>query len=240
MSAQEVNQENNNKEVKGRSDTTTKVKIIEVNTNANEIITIKKEPHDFFEYTACDTAAKADQLLEHDEEKEQSGSSNTIRDNHLVVRYQIEKWNSSDTSKTETETKRGNNTSSKSYNAFGNDEGDDLSDIVEDYDGQDTDISDFDENSEECDDIQISDFSPSPDATTQQVTQEASSPEPEDDEEEEISTTTEFNGMKIESKGQYSICPVCNKKIKSTFIFRHIKLHNQPSNKVDIQIYVVT
>ena len=68
----------------------------------------------------------------------------------------------------------------------------------------------------------------SPNGSQSVSIQESPSPEPE---EEDVCTTTEFNGMKIESKGQYSICPVCNKKIKSTFIFRHIKLHNQPTQK---------
>ena len=47
----------------------------------------------------------------------------------------------------------------------------------------------------------------------------------DDDEEEEVETKVmEFNGMKFECKGNYSQCPVCHKEIKSTFIFRHIRL----------------
>ena len=52
----------------------------------------------------------------------------------------------------------------------------------------------------------------------------------EDDEEDsEVETKTmEFRGMTFECKGNYSQCPVCHKEIKSTFIFRHIRLHNEP------------
>ena len=35
--------------------------------------------------------------------------------------------------------------------------------------------------------------------------------------------------MKVETYGDYSKCPKCEKNIKSTFIIRHIKLHDQPS-----------
>ena len=41
----------------------------------------------------------------------------------------------------------------------------------------------------------------------------------------------EFDGLKIEQKGQYSKCPKCFKDIKSTFIFRHIKLHDEKMEK---------
>ena len=34
---------------------------------------------------------------------------------------------------------------------------------------------------------------------------------------------------KVETYGDYSKCPKCEKNIKSTFIIRHIKLHDQPS-----------
>ena len=54
--------------------------------------------------------------------------------------------------------------------------------------------------------------------------------EEEEEEEEELETKImEFNGMKFESKGNYSQCPVCFKEIKSTFIFRHIRLHDEPA-----------
>ena len=36
----------------------------------------------------------------------------------------------------------------------------------------------------------------------------------------------DFNGMTIETIGDYSKCPKCLKNIKSTFIIRHIKLHD--------------
>ena len=38
----------------------------------------------------------------------------------------------------------------------------------------------------------------------------------------------EFDGMRIETIGNYSKCPKCRKNIKSTFIIRHIKLHDLP------------
>ena len=38
----------------------------------------------------------------------------------------------------------------------------------------------------------------------------------------------EIGGLKIETYGDYSKCPKCEKNIKSTFIIRHIKLHDQP------------
>ncbi len=43
----------------------------------------------------------------------------------------------------------------------------------------------------------------------------------------------DFNGMKIETVGNYSKCPRCEKSIKSTFIIRHIKLHDAPAEKYD-------
>lgn len=41
----------------------------------------------------------------------------------------------------------------------------------------------------------------------------------------------DFNGTRIETVGNYSKCPTCKKNIKSTFIIRHIKLHNLPEEK---------
>ena len=49
----------------------------------------------------------------------------------------------------------------------------------------------------------------------------------EEKEEEKI----EINGMTIIQKGQYSKCPRCLKFIKSTFIIRHIKLHDSKPEK---------
>ena len=45
------------------------------------------------------------------------------------------------------------------------------------------------------------------------------------------SKTFDFDGVEIETKGNYSKCPKCDKKIKSTFILRHIKLHDLPVEK---------
>ena len=39
----------------------------------------------------------------------------------------------------------------------------------------------------------------------------------------------EIGGFKVETYGDYSKCPKCLKNIKSTFIIRHIKLHDLPS-----------
>ena len=43
----------------------------------------------------------------------------------------------------------------------------------------------------------------------------------------------EIGGHKVETYGDYSKCPKCEKNIKSTFIIRHIKLHDQPSTTMN-------
>jgi len=40
----------------------------------------------------------------------------------------------------------------------------------------------------------------------------------------------ELGGLKVETYGDYSKCPKCEKNIKSTFIIRHIKLHEAPTS----------
>jgi len=40
----------------------------------------------------------------------------------------------------------------------------------------------------------------------------------------------EIGGHRVETYGDYSKCPKCEKNIKSTFIIRHIKLHDLPTN----------
>ncbi len=57
----------------------------------------------------------------------------------------------------------------------------------------------------------------------------------EDEEEEDNGErgSFDFNGMTIETVGNYSRCPRCDKNIKSTFIIRHIKLHDAPAEKYD-------
>ena len=47
----------------------------------------------------------------------------------------------------------------------------------------------------------------------------------------ELRGSFEFNGMKVETIGNYSRCPKCDKNIKSTFIIRHLKLHEAPEEK---------
>ena len=43
----------------------------------------------------------------------------------------------------------------------------------------------------------------------------------------------EIGGLRVETYGDYSKCPKCEKNIKSTFIIRHIKLHDQPSTTMN-------
>ena len=45
------------------------------------------------------------------------------------------------------------------------------------------------------------------------------------------SSSFEIAGLRIETRGNYSRCPKCDKDIKSTFIIRHIKLHDVPIEK---------
>ena len=52
-----------------------------------------------------------------------------------------------------------------------------------------------------------------------------------DSDEDEQTTSIELNGMTIVQKGGYSKCPRCQKFIKSTFIIRHIKLHDAKEEK---------
>ena len=52
-----------------------------------------------------------------------------------------------------------------------------------------------------------------------------------DDDQAEQTTSIELNGMTIVQKGGYSKCPKCQKFIKSTFIIRHIKLHDAKEEK---------
>ena len=90
-------------------------------------------------------------------------------------------------------------------------EDDNTDDVSVDNDGDDDDDEDFDMS--EADEK---------DASGEE--------QDEEEEEEELETKImEFNGMKFESKGNYSQCPVCQKEIKSTFIFRHIRLHDVTS-----------
>ena len=43
----------------------------------------------------------------------------------------------------------------------------------------------------------------------------------------------EIGGFKVETYGDYSKCPKCLKNIKSTFIIRHIKLHDLPTHTMN-------
>ena len=192
MSIQKIKSTNNNKEVKVGVDTSA-LKVFEVTTNADEIITIKKEPLDFVEYAACDTLLSENQSVDTQKKQKESSVTGSLSHEEVVVRYQIEKWNSNDGSKTlENENKRQVTDEDDLY--------DDEKDFEEEED-EDIDISDFDEDSEEEDDNQSSQsFSAIDDA---EIASTQDSPSSELEDEEDICTTTEFNGMKIESKGQY-------------------------------------
>ena len=47
------------------------------------------------------------------------------------------------------------------------------------------------------------------------------------------SSSFEIAGLRIETRGNYSRCPKCKKDIKSTFIIRHIKLHDVPIERYE-------
>ena len=210
MSVEKIEGVNNNGGAAKSESATSAVKVFEVTTNVNEIITIKKEPLDFVEFTGDDASnASANPFIDINKKSVAVSSSNVVVEDGVTVRYQIEKWNSTEASK---------------Y-----DDRIDSEEEIKDFEDEDEDIdlSGFDEDSDE--EVQRKSIASSPNEENRISEQDSPSPEP--DEEENVVTTTEFNGMKIESKGQYSVCPVCKKKIKSTFIFRHIKLHNQPTQK---------
>ena len=48
-----------------------------------------------------------------------------------------------------------------------------------------------------------------------------------------VTSSFEIAGLRIVSRGNYSRCPKCKKDIKSTFIIRHIKLHDVPIEKYE-------
>ena len=52
--------------------------------------------------------------------------------------------------------------------------------------------------------------------------------EGENEQKKKSKSLFDFDGEEIVSKGNYSKCPRCLKNIKSTFILRHIKLHDLP------------
>ncbi len=62
-------------------------------------------------------------------------------------------------------------------------------------------------------------------------TKEPTKRQGDDEEEDSTPGSFDFNGITIETSGNYSKCPKCLKSIKSTFIIRHIKLHDVPSEK---------
>ena len=105
-----------------------------------------------------------------------------------------------------------------------------------------TDEKNSDPDSEISDDKNDSDFNPELNSELEDI--EVNESENEDievneSEHEDIDVTDEndkvtkieLNGMTIVQKGSYSKCPKCKKFIKSTFILRHIKLHDAKVEK---------
>ena len=234
MSSQQPKLFNNNKDTQ-KLDEASRVKVFEVTTDVNEIITIKKEPHDFFEYTSCATepVAVAKAVTGGGENKFTSDIESSSHE-ESGVQYQIETWNCNNIRKTKRDEKTIFRPTKAAATNENNQDKHDIEIELDEEDEQNIDISDFDEYSDEEDEngrLEVSIDNVVSDGLQESPSTTPDIEDDEEEEEEEVSTTTEFNGMKIESKGQYSICPVCNKKIKSTFIFRHIKLHNQPSQK---------
>ncbi len=103
----------------------------------------------------------------------------------------------------------------------------DESDLDFDFDEEDKDDEDFELDSSEAIDTPDSD---------ERVAAMIKKPEVVDDDDDNNLTekgSFDFNGMTIETEGNYSKCPRCLKNIKSTFIIRHIKLHDAPSEKYE-------
>ena len=206
MSGNHVPTENNNKEVKLATTTTTDVKVFEVRTNSNEIITIKKEPHDFVEYAAVDSLRNTSQ--DYTETQKTIASSSETKVQHqreqenLIVSYEVENWNLSEVSKADARRGKisGNSRENKKISIIDDDDetDEDLTDTEEEFEEDDIDISDLEEVDEEKEENASRELSNSPDRELTPSTQDHLSPEPED-EEDEICTTTDFNGMKIES-----------------------------------------
>ena len=118
-----------------------------------------------------------------------------------------------------------------------------LEPVVEDLPALDTDdenLDDLDKKSS-SEEFEISDneqldkdFEPSEKSESEDIDVENDSEaekEPLDEDTNEVTTSIELNGMTIVQKGQYSKCPKCKKFIKSTFIIRHIKLHDAKEDK---------
>ena len=104
-----------------------------------------------------------------------------------------------------------------------------------DVDDEQLDLNDFEvekwdvSDPEESRDEDITDEEANAPDSTSDEDFVAEEEEEEDDDDEEETKIMDFNGMKFECKGNYSQCPICHKDIKSTFIFRHIRLHQQPA-----------
>ena len=118
-----------------------------------------------------------------------------------------------------------------------------LEPVVEDLPALDTDdenLDDLDKKSS-SEEFEISDneqldkdFEPSEKSESEDIDVENDSDaekEPLGEDSNEVTTSIELNGMTIVQKGQYSKCPKCKKFIKSTFIIRHIKLHDAKVDK---------
>ena len=113
-------------------------------------------------------------------------------------------------------------------------EEDDLEDSELDF--EDDDDEDFEIDSSEAADTPDSSGGSSGGVKRGRGGRQRSDKKEDDGAEKEDSSPVEkgsfdFNGMTIETEGNYSKCPKCLKNIKSTFIIRHIKLHDAPSEK---------
>ena len=100
MSVEKIEGVNNNGGAAKSETAISTVKVFEVTTNVNEIITIKKEPLDFVEFTGDDVSnASANPLIDINKKSVAVSSSNVVNEDGVTVSYQIEKWNSTEASK---------------------------------------------------------------------------------------------------------------------------------------------
>ena len=224
MTTNKIEVENNNKDVKPDNDSTQSLKVFEVSTNQDEIITIKKEPLDFVEYNVACGATANPGLKEQSSDKQQilqtqNGSQGSSESLIMTVSYEVEDWSAVENSTPQltsisaiTATKR-NLRSSSSKDGFVDDgdeeeegESDDDIDVDEDgldFEDEDIDLSDIEEDEGEDDEIEQSPMADTPlSPTTASPLSNPDRPSPgldEETDEESQTSTIEYNGMKIES-----------------------------------------
>ena len=103
--------------------------------------------------------------------------------------------------------------------------------LVPDKDDSDFVLNDSNEESEDIDvDIEVDEEFEKNENSSKEEEEDSNGADEEDDKKKLKSI--EIMGMTILQKGQYSKCPKCKKFIKSTFIIRHIKLHDKAVEKV--------